>query len=142
MKNLSEPKELTQEEKKKIEIEYFEDWFGKEKIFFRQWHQAITDKYYAIAAFYLPQTTGNLYQCSHLVLTNYRQIIHNIEKLAKVSWCFSRKHRRKRKCFDLLKRSYAESRCSKDYSITTEQLEYFIIKVEELKKIVNCKRGL
>ncbi|MFT6077436.1 MAG: hypothetical protein ACJA02_000650 [Myxococcota bacterium] len=36
MKNLSEPKELTQEEKKKIEIEYFEDWFGKEKIFFRQ----------------------------------------------------------------------------------------------------------
>jgi HEPN domain-containing protein len=143
-KDLSEPKELTQEEKKEIAIEYFEDWFEKAESFFRQCYHAIEDKDYKIAAFDLHQVTENLYQCSHLVLTNYRPRIHDIEKLAKPLIFISPKFRdifpliteAERECFGLLKRAYVESRYNKDYSITKEQLEYLILRVENLKKIV------
>ncbi|MFT6259341.1 MAG: HEPN domain-containing protein/predicted nucleotidyltransferase [Rickettsiales bacterium] len=144
VKDLSEPKELTAEEKKEIASEYFEDWFDKARGFLKVAKFCLQEKDYKLAAFNLHQTTENLYQCSHLVLTNYRPRIHDIEKLSKPLIFISKKFREifplttteEIECFDLLKRAYVESRYNKHYSITKEQLEYLILRVENLKKVV------
>ena len=41
----------------------------------------------------------------------------------------------RKKCFDLLCRSYIEARYNKDFSISQEQLEYLISRVDILKDI-------
>ena len=49
-----------------------------------------------------------------------------------------------KECFDLLCRSYIEARYNKDFSISQEQLEYLISRVDILKDITErlCKNGI
>jgi len=49
-----------------------------------------------------------------------------------------------KECFELLKLAYIDARYDKNYSITKEQLEYLIIRVEKLKEIARkvCKEKI
>ena len=49
-----------------------------------------------------------------------------------------------KECFDLLCRSYIEARYNKDFSISQEQLEYLISRVDILKDITErlCKEKI
>ncbi len=109
-------------------------------------------KNYKLAAFNLYQATESLYQCSHLVFTNYSPKLHDLEKLNKPLIYHSKQFLNifpkntveEKECFDLLKRAYVEARYDKNYSITKEQLKYLIKKVECLKKVVEtvCKEKI
>ncbi len=143
-KELSTPKELTNEEKRVIAQDDYDYWFDSALEFLIDCKNALKRKNYRKSAFYLHQATENLYCCSHLVFTNYRPKLHNIEKLNKPLIyhakeflnIFPQDTEEEKECFDLLKRAYVEARYNKNYSITKEQLEYLIVKVENLKKIV------
>ena len=49
-----------------------------------------------------------------------------------------------KECFDLLCRSYIEARYNKDFSISQEQLEYLISRIDILKDITErlCKEKI
>ena len=49
-----------------------------------------------------------------------------------------------KECFDLLCRSYIESCCNKDFSISQEQLEYLISRVDILRDVTErlCKEKI
>ncbi len=49
-----------------------------------------------------------------------------------------------KECFDLLCRSYIEARYNKDFSISKEQLEYLISRVDILKDVTErlCKEKI
>ena len=49
-----------------------------------------------------------------------------------------------KECFDLLCRSYIEARYNKDFSISQEQLEYLIARIDILKDITErlCKEKI
>ena len=130
--DLKEAKELTNQEKKEIAQKYYDVWVEKMGDFFQQFRYAIKDEKYKMAAFLLHQTTECLYQCSHLVFTNYSPRLHDLEKLEKPLVYFSKKFldvfpkntKEEKDSFDLLKRAYVEARYNENYSITKEQLEY------------------
>lgn len=150
--DLEEAKELSDAEKKEIAQKYFDIWTEKSEDFFQQFNYAIKDKKYNMAAFLLHQATECLYQCSHLVFTNYSPRLHDIEKLEKPLAFFSKKFlnifpkntKEEKDNFDLLKRAYVEARYNENYSITKEQLNYLTDKVEGLNKVVQdvCKNKI
>ncbi|MFT6319131.1 MAG: HEPN domain-containing protein/predicted nucleotidyltransferase [Granulosicoccus sp.] len=143
-KDLKEAKELSDLEKKEIAQKYFDYWIERAEGFFKGVNFYLKEKDYRLAAFNLHQTAECLYQCTHLVFTNYSPKLHDLEKLEKPLVYFSKKFLsvfpkntlHERENFDLLKRAYVEARYNENYSITKEQLEYLTDKVEGLDKVV------
>ncbi len=149
---LKEAKELKDEEKKRIATEYYDYWIDRAEGFLKGVNFYLKEKDNRLAAFNLHQTTESLYQCAHLVFTNYSPRLHDLEKLNKSLIYHSKQFlntfpqttAEEKECFDLLKRAYVEARYNKNYSITKEQLKYLIKKVECLKKVVEsvCKEKI
>jgi HEPN domain-containing protein len=143
-KDLKEAKELSDLEKKEIAQKYFDYWTERADGFFKVAKFCLQEKDYRLAAFNLHQTAECLYQCTHLVFTNYSPKLHDLEKLEKPLVYFSKKFLsvfpkntlHERENFDLLKRAYVEARYNENYSITNEQSEYLTDKVEGLDKVV------
>ena len=77
-----------------------------------------------------------------MVFTNYRPKSHKIKELGGMVKrffyginysLFPSNTDAEKECFDLLCRSYIEARYNKDFSISQEQLEYLISRVDILK---------
>jgi len=149
VKELAEPKELSDVEKKEIAQEYFDDWFEQALLFFENFEFNFKNhekslRYLKMAAFHLHQTAESFYKCAYLVFSNYSPRSHNLKELSDllIPYCkefsniLTQNNEEEKRRFDLLNRAYVEGRYSKDYKITKEELEYLIIKVEELKKLV------
>jgi len=142
-KELAEPKELTNEEQKEIAEEYFEDWFRTVEEYLGFCFFGIDKEWYKLAAFNLHQAAESLYNCAHLVFTNYRPRSHNLKELSDliIPYCkefnnvLTQNNEEEEKHFSLLNKAYV-GRYNKNYKITKEQLYYLIIKVEELKELV------
>lgn len=142
--DLKEAKELTNLEKKEIAQKYFDVWTQKADDFLFGFNSYFGVKKYNLAAFSLHQASECLYQCIHLVFTNYSPKLHDLEKLNKPLVYFSKKFldifpkttKEESDNFDLLKRAYVEARYNENYEITKEQLEYLLNKVEKLKLLV------
>jgi len=129
---------------KELAENYYKEWLERGLSFLDYTLYGLKKNDYKLAAFHLHQATESLYCCAHLVFTNYRPKIHNIEKLNKPLIRYSKQFldifpqntNQEKECFTLLKKAYVEARYNQDYSITKEQPEYLITKVEKIKEVV------
>ncbi len=140
---LKEPKELNNEEKRSVAQKHFDVWFENGRQSSETCKMMIKEKWYNKAAFELHQTTEHFLNCSLLVLTDYKPKTHKLDILIKL--CSSQNHQflrifprateHEKECFNLLNSAYIDARYEEDYKITLEQLNYLILRIEELKEI-------
>jgi len=149
---LSEAKELTNEEIK-IEAEGdFKHWFKKGSNFLKGTNFYLKEKMLNEAAFSLHQTTESFFNTSLLVLTGYKPKTHDLETL--LSLCSSQSNKflnifplfkeEQKEAFELLRKAYVDARYRKDYKISLDQLTYLIEKVDKLKEVTEevCKNRI
>jgi HEPN domain-containing protein len=142
--SLAEAKDLSQSERREIARDNYDYWFHRgcgflDGVEFYAFHK----NEYSIAAFILHQATESLYNAVLLVFTNYKLKSHDIKKLGGMSKkyhedllkIFPFDTPERIKCFDLLRSAYIDARYNKNYSITKEQLQYLIERVEKLKAV-------
>jgi len=139
---LSEAKDLSKHEKREIATDDYDYWFNRGAGFLIDIASPIKRNDYNIAAFFLHQAAESFYNTILLVFTNYKPKLHDLSKLRGRSnhyhddllKIFTFDTSERRKCFILLKKAYVDARYNKNYSITKEQLEYLIERVEKLKE--------
>ncbi|MEP7219669.1 MAG: HEPN domain-containing protein [Bacteroidota bacterium] len=149
---LTEPRELSPEQRLARAEEEYEQWFTSASGFLDQFEYALSRNEFKIAAFELHQSVERFYSAVLLVFTNYRPKLHDIEKLGQMAAgqapelvpVFPIGTAEERRLFDLLRRAYIESRYDKSYAITREELEWQAERVRELKKVTEevCTRKL
>lgn len=139
------PRELTQAEKKEKARRYFATWFPQSKEFIIDSHNAFNRGSLKNGAFYLHQATESLYYALLLVFTDYKPKTHNLWKLRKKSKPFSKElflvfraetDKYEEHLFDLLKRGYVDARYRTDYKITKEELAVLIERVTIMNPLV------
>ena len=143
-KPLPEPMPLSNSERLDVAQKHFEQWFDSANSFLKQFKYAINDKELKIAAFLLHQAVERYYSCLLLVLKNYRPRTHDIKTLrhlcieadtpdSPLETIFAENNRFERRCFELLKRAYIDSRYSEHYKINEEELQWLKSQTEQLK---------
>jgi uncharacterized protein len=143
-KGLPEPKHLTNQERKPIAEKHFEQWFTSANNFFEGYGFYIGKGFLKEAAFQLHQTTERYFATLLLVASNYRPKTHNLKLLRSIAIqldirmasIFPQDTRYSRRCFDLLKRAYIDSRYSEHYKVTEEELSWLADQVMLLKQEV------
>ncbi len=143
-KELAEPGDLTDDERKAIAQGHFEHWFKGANSFLIDFSHGMERDDFSKAAFELHQAAERFYSCLLLTLTNYLPKTHNIEKLKK--YCagqdlafadiFPMDNKFHRRSFRRLQRAYIDARYSMQYEITKDELEYLAGEVEKLKVLV------
>ena len=149
---LAEAGKLPPEKMKQLAEEDFQKWFTAGENFLEITQFAIQKNMLNEAAFSLHQATERFFYCALLVLTGYKPKLHNIEKLNKLCSAhhheflriFPRGSEQEETCFKLLKAAYIDARYNKNYSITQEQLQYLITRVDILKTTTEsiCKQWI
>ena len=99
---------------------------------------------YKRAAFQLHQATENLLRAVSLVYILYSPKNHNLDELIRsckaytteLCKAFPRNTPEEERLFDLLQRSYIESRYNPNFEITKADINTLLTKVEQLKQIV------
>jgi HEPN domain-containing protein len=140
---LSEAKELNNEERAAIAQDDYDYWFENGSEFLIDCNNALARNDYRRSAFYLHQVTESFYNTILLVFSGYKPKLHDIRKLVCM---ISNYHNdllkifhvdtpEQKKCFELLRKAYIEARYNKNYEINKTQLEYLIERVEKLKAI-------
>ncbi|MGC0371356.1 MAG: hypothetical protein DGJ47_000042 [Rickettsiaceae bacterium] len=141
---LSEPKNLTEQEKRIIAKKDYDQWFKRGSGFLEVTKFCLFQQNELhIAAFELHQSTESFYNALLLVLTGYKPKIHDIETLSgmvksydnDLLKIFPRDTEERDLCFILLKAAYIDARYDANYHITKEQLEYLLSRVEMLKTV-------
>ena len=148
---LPEPKNLTNAERLPIAEKHYEQWFDSACDFQEGVEFYLSKDKYKLVAFNLHQATERFYACLLLVVSNYRTKTHNLKNLrhmsiditkpdteVDLSKIFPGKDRFQRRCFELLKRAYIDSRYSEHFTITREELEWLYERVEQLKTAVKA----
>ncbi|MEO5930975.1 MAG: HEPN domain-containing protein [Candidatus Kapaibacterium sp.] len=140
---LSEPRELSPEQRLERAVEEFTYWFTSANSFLIDFQPPFDRKDYPKAAFELHQSVERFYSAVLLVFTNYKPKLHDIEKLDQLAAgqapelvpVFPRGTLEEERHFDLLRRAYIEARYDKAYSITKEELEWLAERARMLKMI-------
>lgn len=146
-KPLPEPTPLSNGERLPIAQKHYDQWFESAEDFLEVFLGQFEKEKYKLAAFMLHQSAERFYGCLLLVLTNYRPNTHNIKRLhplalescgpdSALATIFSGRDRFQRRCFELLKRAYVDSRYSEHFEITKEELQWLSAQVHELKAAV------
>ena len=140
---LAEAGEISLERRKEIAEGHFRNWFRSAESFLDNALYKASKKDYKIGAFELHQATEHFFNCSLLTLTDYKPKTHNLDILNKL--CSSQSHQfltifptateEQKNCFNLLNSAYIDARYEESYTISKEQLEYLIERVEALKEI-------
>ncbi|SHO57039.1 HEPN domain-containing protein [Vibrio quintilis] len=151
-RELAEPGDLTDGERREIAQGHFDQWFKSARGFFRNYEFSRSEGELSIAAFLLHQSTERFFACTLLTLTNYLPKSHNIEKLKKYcaeqeiafSDIFPMDDKFHRRSFRRLQRAYIDARYSMHYEITGEELVYLAGEVEKLKDLAEkvCRARL
>ena len=100
--------------------------------------------YHKQAAFLLHQTVEQLCHCTLLVLTLYSPQLHALRKLrsraegldTRLIEAWPRNTHALRKPFNLLHDAYVKARYSRHYTITREELDWLVERVEVLASLV------
>ncbi|MEP7220442.1 MAG: HEPN domain-containing protein, partial [Bacteroidota bacterium] len=140
---LSEPRELSPDQRLERAGEEFDQWFTSATDFVFAYQSMFDTGRYKIAAFQLHQAVERFYSAVLLVFTNYKPKLHDIERLDQLAAgqapelvpVFPRATPEEERHFDLLRRAYIEARYDKAYSITKEELEWLAERVRMLKTI-------
>ena len=141
---LSEPKPLTNAERKPIAEKNFSQFFENADRFLVNFQENFDKGWYKESAFMLHQATERFYHTLLLVVSNYRPKTHNIKRLHplaiqyanEIASVFPQDSRFNRRCFNRLKRAYVDSRYSEHYEITADELEWLSGQVDTLSDIV------
>ena len=146
---LSEAKELTQEEQKKITQNNFDFWFEDSLDFVLSATLMKEREKNNKAAFNLHQATEGLLHCTLLTFVGRKEKTHDLTELLKLCSRHSNKFQEifplnlenEKKCFQLLQDAYIKARYDKNYKISEEQLNYLEERIGYLKETVNsvCK---
>ncbi|MBT1712383.1 HEPN domain-containing protein [Fulvivirgaceae bacterium PWU5] len=140
-----EPKVLTIEEEKEKAQRYYSIWFPRAQGFLKTAKFNLSEQDFKLGAFMLHQASECLYSTILLVFTGYKPKTHNLKKLRNKTKLYSLEtflifkteaDAEEKHLFDLLKRGYIEARYDHRYSITKDELESLLRKVEELCKAV------
>ncbi len=123
---------------------YFDDKFGRALSFLIDVGHAANRGDYKQASFYLHQSAENLLRTVSLVHILYSPKNHDLDELLRsckaytLELCraFPRNTPEEERLFDLLQRSYIESRYNPDFEITKADIEALVPKVERLRDIV------
>lgn len=123
---------------------YFDDKFGRASSFLIDVGHAANRGDYKQASFYLHQSAENLLRTVSLVHILYSPKNHDLDELLRsckaytIELCraFPRNTPEEERLFDLLQRSYIESRYNPDFEITQADIEALVPKVECLRDIV------
>ncbi len=149
---LGEPKPPTPQAAYDMAKEYFVDGLQRSKDSIEGYEFYKEKGKLKDAAFTLHQAVERTYRAVLLTLTHYAPQSHNVEFLRSLAediapdlvGAWPRDQRRSRRMFQLLKRAYVESRYSKHYKITREELEWQEARVRALQDHVEraCKKRL
>ncbi|QMV16372.1 HEPN domain-containing protein [Vibrio spartinae] len=142
-KPLTEPGDLTEQEKLEIARKHYDQWSHSAFRFFRNYEFSISEDDLINAAFMLHQVTERCLACTLLTCTNYLPKSHNIEKLSKLcaqiepefKTIFPLDNKFHRRSFRRLQRAYIEARYSEHYEITAEELAYLEGRVQQLRTL-------
>ena len=123
---------------------YYEDWTTTASQFVKQARHAVTDGALKIAAFDLHQATEHLYNGLLLVLTLYTPKSHNLVRLRglaepldpRLAGVWPAETKFQRRCFELLRAAYVKARYSRNYKISSEELEWLQQRIGVLQKLV------
>jgi len=137
---LARPKAATPEERKALAQEYFDHWFTSAAGFLKMHRISIEQGEKNIAAFLLHQAAERYFATALLVFTFVKPLLHDLEKLgAMVSPLhpllaepFPMATEEDERLFKLLKKAYIESRYSKSYRITEDELRILGERVQDL----------
>lgn len=149
---LSAPKLLEPADRKYKTKLYFDKWFEGANEFLIDYNNAWERGSYNQAAFMLHQATERLYACLILVFTDYKPKTHDLEKLdrqackldCRFKTIFPHENEEGERLFQLLKKSYIESRYKLDYLVKKEDLEYLSERVKKLRDLteIACKEKI
>ena len=139
-----EPHELSGKEALDETRDYLERWMQSADEALGTAQFAMSKKWTNKAAFDLHQATERLYQCLFLVRTLWVPKTHNLNRLRALAedmepslkqvWPGS--SRDEKRAYARLREAYIHARYSREYRITSEQLEWLGSRVELLKSLV------
>ena len=141
---LARRRKLDFTEIKERALNYYEDKFGRALSFLVDVPYPLQRDDYKQASFYLHQATENFLRTISLVYILYSPKNHDLDELIRgckaytteLCKAFPRNTPEEERLFDLLQRSYIESRYNPDFEITKDDICALVSKVERLKQIV------
>lgn len=137
------PNELKPSEARGIAQAHFDQWYYSAQEFLEFSSIAIQKGYNKKAAFELHQASERFLSCILLVFTNYRPKTHNVKVLSNLAGqhvedlknVFPQDTKFNRRCVEMLKRAYVESRYSEHYSIDIDELTWISNRVKLLQSL-------
>jgi len=149
---LAQKRELSPQEKTAMAQEDFDNWFSSANEFLKTAKFALSENNLKIAAFLLHQSAERTFNTVILVFRGYKPKTHNLEKLLRyarhfsreLSLVFPRNNVQEKRLFDLLRKGYVEARYDKKYSITKDEVQDLVHRVEQLQTITEriCKKKI
>ncbi|KAA0992442.1 HEPN domain-containing protein [Dyadobacter aurulentus] len=144
--SLSEPKDLSPEERQKKASNAFKHWFESANLFLDSGIFFIKGEslaHYNKSAFELHQATERYYSAILLVFTDYKPRTHDIEELGKqveklhpnFATVFPKNTAEEARLFKLLKKAYIDARYEINYKIEKVELEYLSERVKLLRDL-------
>ena len=140
----AEPRPLSPREALDESRDYFQRWSQSATEFMDDYRSNLARGRYNKAAFELHQATERFYQCLFLVRTLYTPKTHNLNRLRALAedmepslkqvWPAST--RDEKRAYARLREAYIKARYSREYRITSEQLDWLGTRVELLKTLV------
>jgi predicted nucleotidyltransferase/HEPN domain-containing protein len=139
-----EPRPLSAKQALDETLGFFEEWFAGAVGLQRNAGYAVNDEDLKLAAFLFHQATERLYQCLFLVRTLYMPKTHNLNRLRALAegmepslkQVWPATNREEKRAYARLREAYIKARYSREYRITSEQLEWLGSRLEVLKVLV------
>jgi predicted nucleotidyltransferase/HEPN domain-containing protein len=140
----AEPQQLSAREALDESRAFFEEWFHSALGLQRNAGYAIKDNDPKLAAFLLHQGTERLYQCLFLVRTLYTPKTHNLNRLRSLAedmepslkQVWPNSTREEKRAYARLREAYIKARYSREYRITSEQLQWLGSRIDLLRTLV------
>lgn len=140
---LQKPRKLSYAEIKEIVQEELDDYYPAGNTFIKCGKMLYDEEDYKIASFQLHQACEKFYCAITLVFINYKPKCHRLKTFRSMTKEFSRElvcvfpelTPFEKECYDLLCRAYIEARYNKAFTVTREQLEYMLARVEVLRVV-------
>ena len=137
---LARPKAATPEERKALAQEYFDHWFTSATNFAKSSARELAEGDRNISIFLLHQSAERYLATALLVFTGTKPLLHDLEKLGDLvsplhpllAAPFARQTPEDERLFKLLKKAYIESRYSKSFRVTAEELTAISANVQDL----------
>lgn len=140
----TDPKPLTARQALDESRDYYERWMQSASEFLDNFEFNLRQGRENNAAFQLHQATERLYQCVFLVRTLYTPKTHNLNRLRALAedmepslkQVWPNSTRDEKRAYARLREAYIKARYSREYRITTDQLEWLGSRVELLKTLI------